>query len=91
MYLWTASLEDPYAELPGIRYPARPELTLMKVPTGFLGSGWLLIQDRAVLWTPRTLTSCFSSVSAAQCSHDNFTHIDTPPSLDALFGRRDQL
>lgn len=34
-----------------------PELTLMMVPTGFLGSGWLLIQDATVLWTPRTLIS----------------------------------
>jgi hypothetical protein len=49
MYRCTAILEDPYAELPGIKYPARPELTLIKDPTGFLGSGWLLIQDLAVL------------------------------------------
>jgi hypothetical protein len=38
--------------------PAMPELMLITVPMGFLGSGWLLIQDATVLWTPRTLISC---------------------------------
>jgi hypothetical protein len=37
--------------------PAMPELILITVPTGFFGSGWLLIQDATVLWTPRTLIS----------------------------------
>ena len=39
MSRWLASFDVPYEELPGTIKPARPELTLMIVPTGSLGLG----------------------------------------------------
>lgn len=48
---------------PGIAKPARPELTLMRVPSGSLGSGWLRIQPTTVLCKPFKLISYPQSLS----------------------------
>jgi AraC-like DNA-binding protein len=57
IYRCEASLDIEYAELPGTIFPARPELTLITVPTGFFGSGCDLIQETTGLCTPKTFAS----------------------------------
>ena len=56
IYLCPANFEEEYADMPGCTIPSRPELTLMTVPSGFRGSGWLFIQAVTVLCKPSTFT-----------------------------------
>lgn len=88
IYLCDASLDVEYAELPGTIFPAKPEPTLIAVPTGFLGSGCDLIHATTVLCTPKTLTSCNRvSIVFARVTRQltyTFHHLDTDSSANGV-------